>query len=78
MTETTPNEIQSMDFETAFTALQESVAALESEELPLDKALALYERGQKLAHHCAVLLESAELKVQQLSMTASPDLTEED
>lgn len=78
MTETTLNDIQSMDFETAFTALQESVAALESEELPLEKALALYERGQKLAQHCAALLESAELKVQQLSMTASPDLTEED
>lgn len=57
-----------MDFETAFNALQENVDQLENEDLPLEKALALYERGQALAKHCAVLLEKAELKVRTLSM----------
>ena len=33
-------KIQKMDFETAFTALQENVAQLEGEELPLEQALA--------------------------------------
>ena len=59
--------IKSMDFETAFSALQENVAQLENEELPLEKALDIYERGQLLARHCADLLEAAELRVRQLA-----------
>lgn len=65
-------EIQKMDFETAFTALQENVAMLEGEELPLEKALEVYERGQLLARRCAELLETAELKIRQLSQDAAP------
>jgi exodeoxyribonuclease VII small subunit len=74
--ENTP-EIQSMDFETAFSALQENVAQLENEDLPLEKALALFERGQILAKHCAVLLEQAELKVRTLTMNGDEKLTTE-
>ena len=43
------------------------VAALDSEEQALEDALALFERGQALAHHCTQMLDDAELKVQQLS-----------
>jgi exodeoxyribonuclease VII small subunit len=43
------------------------VEALESEQRPLNEAIALYERGQSLAKYCAGLLEKAELKVRQLS-----------
>ena len=68
-------DIQLMDFESAFTALQENVAQLENEDLPLEKALASYERGQALAKRCAALLEEAELKVRQLS-NDSPQPTE--
>lgn len=60
-------EIQAMDFETAFNALQENVAQLENEDLPLEKALALFERGQMLAKRCAALLEDAELKIRTLT-----------
>ena len=67
MSKTLKEEITAMDFETAFRALEENVALLESEELPLEKALEVYERGQLLARHCADLLEAAELKVRQLS-----------
>jgi exodeoxyribonuclease VII small subunit len=66
-----------MDFETAFSALQENVAQLETEDLPLEKALALFERGQILAKHCAVLLEQAELKVRTLTMDANDKLSTE-
>lgn len=62
------NEIQEMDFETAFTVLQENVVKLESEELSLNDSLALYQRGQTLAKHCADLLEKAELQVRTLAM----------
>ena len=67
MTDKDQAEIQAMDFETAFNALQENVAKLENEDLPLEKALALFERGQSLAKRCAVLLEEAEMKVRTLS-----------
>jgi exodeoxyribonuclease VII small subunit len=67
MAKTIQDEINKMDFEAAFSALQENVAQLENEELPLEKALETYERGQLLARHCADLLEAAELKVRQLS-----------
>ena len=54
-------------FEQAFAQLEEIVARLESAELSLDESLALFERGQTLAAHCARLLDAAELKVKQLS-----------
>lgn len=77
MTDKEQEAIQEMDFETAFTALQENVAQLESEDLPLEKALAYFERGQALAKRCADLLEAAELKVRQLSMDSQkPSETE--
>jgi exodeoxyribonuclease VII small subunit len=70
-------EIQKMDFETAFAALQENVSLLEGEELPLEKALEVYERGQLLAKRCAELLESAELKLRTLSQdTAAQESAE--
>jgi exodeoxyribonuclease VII small subunit len=56
-----------LTFEQAFAQLEEIVAKLESAELSLDESLALFERGQALAAHCAKLLDAAELKVKQLA-----------
>lgn len=58
---------EELSYEEAFAALESVVEALESEQRPLDEAIALYERGQTLSKHCATLLEKAELKVRQLS-----------
>jgi exodeoxyribonuclease VII small subunit len=66
-TEKEPTPTDQLAYEQAFAELEEIVAALESEERPLEEALALFERGQALAHHCAGLLDRAELRVQQLS-----------
>ena len=63
--------IQEMNFETAFTALQENVAKLEGDKLTLEESLTLYKRGQALAKRCAELLEQAELEVRTLSMDAT-------
>lgn len=71
MSDTQHQDIQLMDFETAFNALQDNVAQLEKEDLSLDDSLLLFERGQALAKHCAALLEQAELKVRTLTMDAS-------
>ena len=58
--------IGELSFEAALTQLEETVQQLEAEELSLEKSLALFERGEALAAHCQVQLDSAELKVQQL------------
>jgi exodeoxyribonuclease VII small subunit len=71
MTDKLTKDIHTMDFETAFSALQANVAQLENEDLPLEKALSLFERGQSLAKRCAVLLEEAEMKVRTLTQDPS-------
>jgi exodeoxyribonuclease VII small subunit len=60
-------EIQSLSYEQAFAELEEIVYGLEANQKTLEEAIALYERGQLLAKHCADLLDQAELKVRQLS-----------
>lgn len=62
-----PADVETLTYEQAFNELESIVAELESDKHTLDDSLALFERGQALACYCAVLLESAELKVQQLS-----------
>lgn len=59
-------------FEQAFEELGEVVARLEAGDLPLEEALALFERGQDLAARCAEMLDKAELR---LKMLAEVDLT---
>jgi len=78
MTDQKPANIQNMGFEKAFTALQENITQLESEDLPLEQALAYFERGQELAKRCTELLEKAELKVQQLAVETPQEPEEED
>jgi exodeoxyribonuclease VII small subunit len=60
-------KVEEMSFEEAFAELNGLVTALEGEGRPLEEAIALYERGQALARHCAAMLEKAELKVRQLN-----------
>lgn len=63
--------IETMNYETAFNALQQIVGQLESQELTLDESLQLFEKGRSLAKHCTELLEQAELKVQNLTEDAT-------
>ena len=55
-----------LPFEAAFAQLEEVVQRLEGGDLPLEEALALYERGMALSGHCQALLDQAELRVTQL------------
>lgn len=48
--------------------LEEVVEHLEDGNLPLDRALAEYERGVALVRRCNDLLDGAELKVSELSV----------
>lgn len=59
--------INQLSYEAALSELENLVHQLESDEHPLADALAMFERGQALAQHCAQLLEAADLKIQELS-----------
>lgn len=52
------------DFEKAFQQLEEIVKRLESEELPLDESLHLFEQGIALSRLCHKRLEEVEKKIE--------------
>lgn len=54
-----------LTYEAAFAELETILQALESDDLPLEASLALYEQGIALVAHCTHLLDSAELRVRQ-------------
>ena len=72
------SELQSLSYEKAFAELEEIVSGLEMNSKTLEESIALYERGQALAEHCASLLDKAELRVRQLSERDMPDNRLED
>jgi exodeoxyribonuclease VII small subunit len=62
-------EIENLSFEQAFEELGTTVQRLEAGDLALEEAIALYERGMRLAQHCSDALDTADLQVQELSVT---------
>jgi exodeoxyribonuclease VII small subunit len=52
------------DFESALQSLEDIVARLEAGDLPLDRALELFEEGVKLSRYCSSKLDEAERKVE--------------
>ena len=67
-----------MNYEEAFYELKELVGRLETNELPLERGLSLFERGQALAARCSELLEEAELKLKQLIPDDEEEYKEEE
>lgn len=59
-------EVQNLSFEAAFKQLEQVISELESGELELDRAIALFEKGRTLVEYCSNLLAQAELKVKML------------
>jgi exodeoxyribonuclease VII small subunit len=62
---------QQPTFEQLYRELEETVRRLEAGDLTLDESLALFERGAALAEQCNTLLDTADLRVRQL--TTRPD-----
>lgn len=58
--------IADLSFDDALAELQRTIAELETGNLPLERTLALHERGATLLEHCETLLRSAELRMRQL------------
>ncbi len=59
--------IESMEFEEALDELEKIVKALDEGRLSLKEASDLYIRGMQLKNHCTKLLETVELKLNQIS-----------
>jgi exodeoxyribonuclease VII small subunit len=65
--------VEELSFEAAFSELEATVRRLEEGNLPLDEALALYERGVVLSRMCTQHLDVAEHRVEQLSAALSDE-----
>ena len=55
------------DFESAIGELEKIVKQLEEGDLPLDKSLALFERGIELSRYCHGQLGAAQRRIEQLT-----------
>ena len=67
-------DLDTLSFEQAYTQLGEIVAQLESGDLSLDESVDLYARGQALAKRCGTLLDSAELRIQEITDDAGSNV----
>ena len=60
-------EADERSFEELSKELEEVVARLERGDVPVDDAIALFERGEELHKACVERLEAAQLRIEELS-----------
>ncbi|WP_279626443.1 exodeoxyribonuclease VII small subunit [Polycladidibacter hongkongensis] len=68
---TTPSplpDVDSLSFEEAMAQLETIVRDLEQGQVPLEKSIVLYERGEALRQRCDSLLKAAEAKVEKIQL----------
>lgn len=70
--------IENMSFEEAMKRLDEITEELSREGVSLDRSLALYEEGVKLARVCNEKLEDTERKIKMLQISQSGEVSEKD
>ena len=71
-------QIETLSYEEAYQQLENVVRSLEAGDQPLEAALELFERGQQLVRRCMSLLDSAELRVKQVTSDGLADFQVED
>lgn len=71
MTDDTQAKIAAMNFEVALAELEAIVDQLEGGNVPLEKSITIYERGEALKKHCEDLLKQAEARIEKI--TLKPD-----
>ena len=65
-----------LTFEEAFAELQQVVDQLERGGVDLERALALFDRGNTLAEACTRLIDAAELRVSRLTPESASPLSD--
>lgn len=74
-TPTSPSDdIASLSFEAALKELEKIVSELEEGRAPLERSIAIFERGQRLKARCDTLLREAEARVEKLVSDPAPTL----
>lgn len=63
---TSGKEENAIAFEEAMDKLEQIVAKLESGDVPLEKAIELFQEGMELSHLCGQKLEQVERKIETL------------
>ena len=58
--------IEAMSFEDALRALEEIVTQLERGDVPLDKSIDLYSRGEELRAACQKRLDNAQARIEKI------------
>ncbi|HLK19798.1 MAG TPA: exodeoxyribonuclease VII small subunit [Bryobacteraceae bacterium] len=61
-----PDEKPAASFESGLMELEKIVKEMESSDLPLERALELYEKGMLLSESCRKQLEAAETRIEML------------
>lgn len=56
-------DLERLPFEDALLELEHIVRDLESDQVPLERLINLYERANALAQHCSDILENAKLRI---------------
>jgi exodeoxyribonuclease VII small subunit len=59
-----------LSFEDALAQLEQIVSELESGQAPLERSIAIYERGAALKAHCEARLKAAQLRVETIVVGA--------
>ncbi len=67
----TEKPVKDLNYEQAFSELEDIIVAMESEQQSLEEAVRMFERGQVLAQHCSTLLDNAELRIKELNTDKS-------
>jgi exodeoxyribonuclease VII small subunit len=60
--------IEELSFEDALKELEAIVSRLESGDAPLDQAISLYERGDRLRRRCAERLDAAQARIEAIRL----------
>lgn len=76
MTTTDDDDVKGLSYEDALAQLDVLVQKLEGGSIALDDAIAAYERGTRLARHCAELLDRTERRVNALVVSGDGRMTE--
>ena len=64
-------DVATLSFEDALKRLEQVVRELESGEATLDRAIALYEEGERLKQQCETRLKDAQARIEKI--TLGPD-----
>jgi exodeoxyribonuclease VII small subunit len=60
--------IETLSFEQALAELERIVGDLERGDVPLDRSIEIYERGEALKKHCEKLLKAAEDRIEKIRL----------